>query len=274
MLREVWHDAQGVTANGCTPLPTLKAKALTPAKQVIFNVPASVAAGIQVAAKEFRAFCDNTQTKVLDFQDFGGNQIKSMKVSPDAMVQLAIQLAQYRLHKNFVATYESCAVGKFFHGRTETIRSNTNESKAFVLAMTNDATPAAEKKEKLNKAAARQSEVAKACSVGMGVDRHLRAMKELAAASGGLPEFFKDPIYPLTSTWRLSTSNVTTVHNRLFCFGPVCMDGYGLGYVIMPSYISMNITCFRNDPTKTHDSEKMAVAVASALKEMAALLSS
>lgn len=48
---------------------------------------------------------------------------------------MAIQLAYYRQHKNFVLTYEPAMTRLFKKGRTETIRSCTIESSKWVLAM-------------------------------------------------------------------------------------------------------------------------------------------
>jgi carnitine O-acetyltransferase len=55
----------------------------------------------------------------------------AVQVSPDAFVQMALQLAYFRIYKNPCATYESASTRQFLHGRTETIRSCSNESVAF-----------------------------------------------------------------------------------------------------------------------------------------------
>lgn len=57
------------------------------------------------------------------------------KVSPDSFVQVAFQLAYYRLHGKPAPTYETATLRKFDEGRTDTIRSPTSDSKAFVEAM-------------------------------------------------------------------------------------------------------------------------------------------
>lgn len=89
------------------------------------------------------------------FDSFGKEFIKSQKLSPDSFIQMAMQYAFYRyeyiiislyfvlqvitfyfrLHKVPAAHYESAALRKFIHGRTETIRSCSNESVAFAKAM-------------------------------------------------------------------------------------------------------------------------------------------
>ena len=55
-----------------------------------------------------------------------------VQVSPDAYIQLALQLAYYRDAGRFVLTYEASMTRLFLHGRTETVRSLTQESCNFV----------------------------------------------------------------------------------------------------------------------------------------------
>ena len=47
-------------------------------------------------------------------------------------IQMALQLAYYRLHQKLVLTYESATTRLYFHGRTETIRPVSEQSVAFV----------------------------------------------------------------------------------------------------------------------------------------------
>lgn len=56
-------------------------------------------------------------------------------MAPDAYIQQALQLAWYRTRGSFTATYETTLTRMFKHGRTETIRTHTNDSRAWVLAM-------------------------------------------------------------------------------------------------------------------------------------------
>lgn len=58
---------------------------------------------------------------LLRFDHFGKNRIKEMGVSPDGFAQMAMQLAYYLRRGHLVATYESCAMRNFLHGRTETV---------------------------------------------------------------------------------------------------------------------------------------------------------
>ena len=63
---------------------------------------------------------------------------KSAKSSPDSFVQMLIQLAYYRMHKQITPVYETASTRMFHHGRTETGRSLSVQSKEFVEAFDND----------------------------------------------------------------------------------------------------------------------------------------
>lgn len=72
------------------------------------------------------------------FSEYGKEFIKTCKVSPDAFVQLALQIAYYKdSDGKFVLTYESSMTRLFLHGRTETVRPVSIESEAFVRAFFN-----------------------------------------------------------------------------------------------------------------------------------------
>lgn len=57
------------------------------------------------------------------------------KMSPDAYIQQALQLAWYRDQGCSTATYETASTRLFLHGRTDTIRTLTSDSRAFVKGM-------------------------------------------------------------------------------------------------------------------------------------------
>ena len=62
-----------------------------------------------------------------------------------------------------------------------------------------------------------------------------------------LPSLFTDPGYSHLSTSILSTSNCGNPALRLFGFGPVAADGYGIGYIIKEDGISMYVLSFMCD---------------------------
>jgi len=63
---------------------------------------------------------------------WGKGIIKNFNVSPDAFVQIALQLAYFREAACFAQTYEASMTRLYLSGRTETVRSCTQESSDFV----------------------------------------------------------------------------------------------------------------------------------------------
>nr|XP_039259359.1 carnitine O-palmitoyltransferase 1, liver isoform-like isoform X2 [Styela clava] len=69
------------------------------------------------------------------FRKFGKGLIKTFRMSPDALIQLSLQLAHFRVKGHFSLTYEASKTRLFREGRAETVRSCMTRSCAFVRAM-------------------------------------------------------------------------------------------------------------------------------------------
>jgi carnitine O-acetyltransferase len=54
-----------------------------------------------------------------------------------------------------------------------------------------------------------------------------------------MPALFTDPGWQVLNNTILSTSNCGNPALRLFGFGPVAADGYGIGYIIKEDGISV-----------------------------------
>lgn len=68
------------------------------------------------------------------------------------------------------------------------------------------------------------------CKAGQGVDRHLLALKNTGELLGRYPALFRDRAYTEILTRSvLSTSNCASNAIRLFGFGPVVPEGFGIG---------------------------------------------
>jgi len=59
----------------------------------------------------------NLDILVLKYQRYGKQFCKEAKVHPDIMVQLALQLAYFRLYGEPCGTYETGHTRMFYHGR-------------------------------------------------------------------------------------------------------------------------------------------------------------
>jgi len=222
---------------------------------------ASIRSAISKAVVEANELISQTQIVDLEFNDFGKQEIKNFKVSPDAFYQAAAHIATYRTIGKVLPTYESSSVSHFKHGRTETVRSLTSDMKDFVEKFENANVSHQDKLEAFRKAAARHAAVAKASKAGQGQDRHLQGLYwksvELKRSLHDfqIPELFDDSYWYYMSN-QLSTSNIggNQPSVRLFGFGPVHPVGLGLGYMINDNSLAGTVSSFTGKAPafKTH----------------------
>ncbi|KAJ8519229.1 hypothetical protein ONZ45_g3779 [Pleurotus djamor] len=243
----------GHSING-TPLHE---KIDTAPKKLEWHLTPEVRVGIRFAETRLSDLICQNDCQALEFKGYGKNFITSHGFSPDAFVQMAFQAAWFGLYGRTECTYEPAMTKAFLHGRTEAIRTVQPESVEFTKTFYSEATQA-QKVNALRKACERHVALTRDCSQGLGQDRHLYALYCLlqrqlsgelnpspddpapyAASPQTLPRIFTDPGWELLSTSILSTSNCGNPALRLFGFGPVAADGYGLGYIIKEDGISI-----------------------------------
>ncbi|CAF0953943.1 unnamed protein product [Rotaria magnacalcarata] len=175
----------------------------------------------------------------------GKNLLKKASLSPDAMMQLAIQMAYYKLHKRFVSTYESCSTAVYRHGRTETIRPVTHETKTFIESLTKTKDEQLQK-DLLKKCSEKHQQLIKEAATGQGFDRHLFALKYLQEIENRekLHPIYTDKPYQSINHTILSTSTVASKHIVAGGFGPVVNDGYGIAYLIDDDQCGLLVTSY------------------------------
>ena len=150
---------------------TSRSKLAAP-KQLQFHYPESFETYVTAATTRFDADIFRHDHKVLAFINYGKNAIKKFGVSPDAFVQLSIQLAFYKLFGESRATYESAQTKKYAWGRTETCRSVSEESVEFVKTALNPNVSPKSKADLARKAISSQTSYMAAAVDARGVDRH------------------------------------------------------------------------------------------------------
>ena len=206
-------------------------------------------------------------TFVLEFTEFGKTFIVTNKMSPDSVVQMSIILAYYRLYGDIVCNYEPVLTKRYLHGRTEAMRSTTMKAVEMCKCFANRLASKEEKIKALREATKDHSRLVKESSEGMGVDRHLYALKCIAQKNGmKIPEFFASDAWRVLNHTVLSTSNCGNPALRLFGFGPVVPDGFGVGYVISDSRIQYSIS------SKHRQTKRFAHAVQQTLHEIGEML--
>eukprot|EP00672_Neobodo_designis_P026697 CAMPEP_0174852294 /NCGR_PEP_ID=MMETSP1114-20130205/25285_1 /TAXON_ID=312471 /ORGANISM="Neobodo designis, Strain CCAP 1951/1" /LENGTH=796 /DNA_ID=CAMNT_0016086877 /DNA_START=138 /DNA_END=2528 /DNA_ORIENTATION=- len=283
--REYYTDTGDVKHSAADDAKLKAGKFLTyPAMRIDFRTPKALLEHCRVFHADFKKRADDLELYVDGFLDFGKKFIgRNAKASPDAFIQMAMQLAYYRDQGHFDLTYESSMTRLFRDGRTETIRSVSNESCQFVLAFIADANNK-EKKAQL------QAQLRGACEQhqrytmetmqGHGVDRHLFAMYVMSVGINKPSEFLKKA---LGRKWTLSTSQVPPrqcpdsmykkTAQEFYCpnggFGPVADNGYGVCYNVWDNRLYFNVST-KKSATNT-SSERFHGRICQALRDMAAL---
>ena len=177
---------------------------------------------------------------------FGAKRIKAMKLSPDSFCQLAFQVVFKELFGYTPSTYESATTKRYLRGRTETIRTVTPQSVAFVESYLSRQ-PEADIAQAMLLAGKAHAETTAACTLGHGCDRHLYGMLSAARELGlPLPEIFTDPSYAFFSKIELSTTfPLPTPGARVVGFGPVSANCVGIGYYIHPDEIVLGLSTWQ-----------------------------
>uniref|UniRef100_A0A8C3GCR7 carnitine O-palmitoyltransferase n=1 Tax=Cyclopterus lumpus TaxID=8103 RepID=A0A8C3GCR7_CYCLU len=233
-------------------------------QRLSWDVPAECQEVIQSSLTVARNLADDVDSHIFPFIDFGKGLIKKCRTSPDAFIQIALQLAHYRDKKKFCLTYEASMTRLFREGRTETVRSCTLETCAFVRAMIGDETVREECLSLLKLAAEKHQNMYRLAMTGEGIDRHLFCLYVVSKYLGEDSPFLKEV---LSDPWRLSTSQTPLQQVELFDlvrhpeyvssgggFGPVADDGYGVSYIIVgENLINFHISSKHSSPeTDSH----------------------
>lgn len=174
---------------------------------------------------------------------------KSNQVSPDAIMQLGLQLAYFRMHDEFVGTYESCSTAAFRHGRTETVRPCTMDTKNFCDAITGKIQlwDKNQLRGMILKCSETHGRLIKEAAMGQGFDRHMFGLKHMAEQHS-IP---LDPIYTSNGYQKLnynilSTSSLSSDSLLAGSFGPVVKDGYGIGYGVQEFMLGIIFTSYKD----------------------------
>ncbi|XP_063044161.1 carnitine O-palmitoyltransferase 1, liver isoform-like [Engraulis encrasicolus] len=207
-----------------------------------WSIPAECQTMINNSLTTAKVLADDVDIIIIPFHEFGKGLIKKCRTSPDAFIQIALQLAHFRDKGRFCLTYEASMTRLYREGRTETVRSCTVQTCAFVNAMINDE-PKEKKLQLLKEAAEQHQQMYRLAMTGKGIDRHLFCLYVVSKYLGEDSDFLKEV---LSQPWSLSTSQTPLQQVDLFDlvkhpeyvssgggFGPVTDNGYGVSYVII-----------------------------------------
>lgn len=241
-----------------------------------FVLDDALRADVKEAADAFADYAAHTATATVSFPDFGSRRAKELRVSPDAFVQMAYQLAHRRAKGRTGATYESIATRQYHHGRTEAMRVVTPEVLRFVAAMEDPGQDAAARRAAFRAAAERHVARAGECQAGQAPEQHLwelqliqrRRGEELGVAEP--PALYGTPGWLVMRDDYLSTSSAPSVHIQYFGFGSTSSRCIGVAYVLLPDRFNL----YLSTPRAVADQmDAFADRLAEAVRELQELLS-
>ncbi|XP_054835962.1 carnitine O-palmitoyltransferase 2, mitochondrial isoform X2 [Eublepharis macularius] len=216
-------------------------------QKLTFKLNDTLKEGISKAKQTFDATVKTLTLEMLQFKRGGKEFLKKQNLSPDAIVQLAFQMAFLQQYGQTVATYESCSTAAFRHGRTETIRPASVYTKACSEAFVKEPFKhsAAELRQMIAECSKYHSQLTKDAAMGKGFDRHLFGLRHLAESIGiPLPEFYQDHAYAQINHNILSTSTLSSPAVTIGGFAPVVPDGFGVGYGVRDDWIGCNVSTY------------------------------
>lgn len=208
-----------------------------------FDVSAVVRKDIADAVEKFHKTVDTLDSAIFQYHGYGKNLIKQFKVSPDAYVQMLMQLAYYKLTGKIRPTYESAATRKYLKGRTETGRAVSPESVAFVKTWSNPEASTEEKVATFQAACKQHVKYLSEAADGRGVDRHFFGLKQMLKPNEPVPEVFTDPVFGYSSTWFISSSQIPSEYFQSWGWSQVIDEGFGLAYLINSEWLHVHISC-------------------------------
>jgi carnitine O-palmitoyltransferase 1 len=274
------EESDGYTKEGhCIGKPEFEPP---PAMHLKWDLPSPALELINSCVHLAQNILNDVDLRIFVHDAYGKGFMKVCKVSPDAYLQMALQLAYFRDSGKFCLTYEASMTRLYREGRTETVRPCTVESSVWVRAMEDKNATVSDKINLFRNACAVHQRGYQDAMCGKGIDRHLFCLyvisKYLEIDSPFLKEVLSEP-------WRLSTSQ--TPHGQTTrlnlkkhpgCisagggFGPVADDGYGVSYIIAgEDMIFFHISSKKSSPET--DSSHFARQIEKALADMKQLFS-
>ena len=156
---------------------------------------------------------------------------KQNGLSPNGALQLALQIAYYRLYGRFDPTFQPCSTSSFLDGRTEWLRPGTMAVMACAKAMEpSSGASAADKVHLLKEAIAELALLVKQAKMGQAFDRHLYSLKCMAEEKSLSLSLFEDPAYSDLNNLVLYPSTVDGECLSFVTYGPAEKDGTAIRF--------------------------------------------
>ncbi|XP_011479036.1 carnitine O-acetyltransferase isoform X2 [Oryzias latipes] len=214
-------------------------------KKLYFHIDREIKWDIEQAKQNLDILINDLDVYVFNFKKFGKELPKKHNLSPNSFIQVALQLAYYRVHNEVCPACDIASQRLFRGGRTEYIRSPTNQALKFLLAFDDRSVSREAKLELFREAVDAYTVLTEQTLNGHGIDNHLLGLKLQAIEEGlSIPKVFMDTAYGLATHWKLRTGQVPANTDSVMCFGPLVPDGYAVCYNPQADHVHFSITAF------------------------------
>jgi carnitine O-acetyltransferase len=240
-----------------------------------FMVDDDLEADVRAAASSFATAAADTATAVVSLEHFGSARAKELRISPDAFVQTAFQLAHKRARGLVGATYESISTRQFRHGRTEAMRVVTPEVIRFVNTMDDPGADEVARRAVFRAAAERHAARARECQAGHAPEQHLWELQLIQHRRGaelGVTEplaLYETPGWLKMRDDYLSTSSTPSTSVRYGGFGPTGGRCIGIAYMLLPHRLDLHLSTPRALEDEMH---RFVAELRKAIRELEDLL--
>ena len=144
----------------------------------------------------------------IDFTGFGKNLIKRYGVYTQGFIQLAIQLAYYRLYNQLTASYQTVSLKSYREGRLEHPITVSEEIETFVESMTIRSLSDKERWKLMLRAIHTYRQLLSDTSKGHVFVKHIQALRYLAERENLSVDLFQDSHFKLFIQPKLAVSSI------------------------------------------------------------------
>uniref|UniRef100_UPI00358F6CA1 carnitine O-palmitoyltransferase 2, mitochondrial-like isoform X2 n=1 Tax=Myxine glutinosa TaxID=7769 RepID=UPI00358F6CA1 len=229
-----------------------------------FDLDSSLQTAVVTAKCNIQTLSASTSLHRLEFQDYGSNFLKGCSVSPDSVVQLALQVAFTRMYGHHAVTQAHCSTGTFLHGRTETFRPATAEAleccKVFCAESPIHASHRTTLLRLLIEATSQQhKKLISEAAIALRNNKEEQHLTEL-------PEIFLDPAYRLQTRNDIASTHVPYYEPAFFL--PRVPKGLVSSYCIMEN----SVACYLSTVSTNRDVQAYSKTLEFSLKEIGDVL--
>ncbi|KAK1880986.1 Carnitine O-acetyltransferase [Dissostichus eleginoides] len=164
-------------------------------KKLYFNIDREIKRDIEHAKRNLDILINDLDVNVFNFKKFGKELPKQHSLSPNSFIQVALQLAYYRVHNEVCPACDIASQRMFKGGRTEYIRSPTNQTLKFIQAFDDPSVSHEAKLQLFREAVDAYTALTHQVLNGHGIDNHLLGLKLQAIEEGlSIPKIFMDTL--------------------------------------------------------------------------------